>query len=261
MTTIDRSLETLTSDVLAAPGIRHAFFTRRGGVSGGIYGSLNAGLGSRDERGAVSENCARIAAHMGVPAHALVSMNQTHSADVLTIDDTVPDRPKVDALVTDRPGIALGVLTADCGPLVFSDPAARVIGVAHAGWRGATGGIIEATLEAMEALGATASDVRAVLGPTIGPASYEVGPEFVENVRAITPSAAGLFRPSGNAGHSLFDLPAYIVGRCKEAGIGAVADLAHDTYADEARFFSYRRATHRGEPDYGRLLSAITLEG
>jgi YfiH family protein len=242
----------IRSDALTAPSVRHAFFTREGGVSTGIYESLNAGAGSADDPAAVAENRRRIAAAMGVPAEALVTMNQTHSIDVLTVTAPV-QRPKVDAMVTSRPGLCLGVLTADCAPVLFAT--AGVIGAAHAGWRGAMGGIVEAVLDAMEALGAHRAAVTAVIGPTIAQASYEVGPEFVARLSGD----ADLFRPSPRAGHAFFDLPGYIVRRAERAGIGRIVDLGLDTYPDP-RFFSYRRTTHRGEADYGRLLSAIVLE-
>lgn len=245
-------LPVIRSDALALRGIRHGFFTREGGVSSGLYSTLNAGAGSDDDPAAVAENRRRIAEWMGVEPDALVTMNQTHSVDVLAVTAPV-HRPKVDALVTSRAGIALGVLSADCAPVLFA--AAGVIGAAHAGWRGATGGIVEATLTAMEALGAHRAAVTAVIGPTIGATSYEVGPEFVARLGAD----ADLCRPSPRAGHAYFDLPGYIVRRAEAAGIGRIVDLGLDTYPDQ-RFFSYRRTTHRGEGDYGRLLSAIVLE-
>ncbi|WP_439648252.1 peptidoglycan editing factor PgeF [Acuticoccus kalidii] len=251
----------MAADALTRQGLRHAFFTRQGGVSDGIYHSLNAGRGSADAPDKVDENRKRIASAMGVAVDRLVTMHQVHSRDVLTVTDIPAERPKLDAMVTARPGLALGVLTADCAPILFADPQAGVIGAAHSGWRGATSGILEATLEAMIALGARASDTIAVIGPTIAQASYEVGPEFIDGVVAARPDTADLFRPSTRPDHHLFDLPAYIDRRAHAAGIGTVVDLALDTYADEARFFSYRRATHRGEPDYGRLISAIVLEG
>ena len=257
----DTTIDAIETSALAQPGFRHGFFCRTGGVSDGIYGSLNAGRGSRDQRAAVDENRRRIAGHFGLAPHRLVTMNQVHSADALVIDRPLPKSPRVDALVTDRPGIALGVLHADCAPVLFADVEARVIGVAHAGWRGATGGILEATLEAMASLGAEPSSVRAVVGPTIAQPSYEVGPEFPDPVIAAHPDAAAHFKPAPRPSHHLFDLPGYIAMRLAKAGVGSVDDLALDTYAHEARFFSYRRATHRGEPDYGRLVSVILLEG
>ena len=257
----DTTIEAIESDALSEPGIRHGFFCRTGGVSDGIYRSLNAGRGSRDDGAAVDENRRRIAGHFGLEPDRLVSMHQVHSADALVIDAPPPERPRVDALVTDRPGLALGVLHADCAPVLFADPAARVVGAAHAGWRGATSGILEATLAAMAGLGAAPERTRAVIGPTIARSSYEVGPDFPDPILAAHPDAAACFEPAPRPTHHLFDLPGYIAMRLAKAGVGSVEDLALDTYAHETRFFSYRRATHRGEPDYGRLVSVILLEG
>lgn len=229
-------------------------------MSDGIYGSLNVGAGSDDDAANIAENRRRVANHFGLPAERLVTMHQTHSADVLTLAEPPDGRPRVDGVVTARPGVALGVLTADCAPVLFADPVAGVVGAAHAGWRGASGGVLEATVDAMVAAGAATERMVAVVGPTIAQPSYEVGPEFVERLTAISPGADDLFHPSPCDGHSLFDLPAYVVRRLAAAGVGTVADLALDTYADEARFFSFRRTTHRGEPDYGRLISVILLE-
>ncbi len=198
---------------------------------------------------------------MGVRTEALVTMHQIHSPDVLTVTEPPAGRPKVDGIVSATPGVALGVLTADCAPVLFADPVNKVVGAAHAGWRGATGGVVEATIAAMVALGADPAAMITVVGPTIAQPSYEVGPEFRERVVADHPAADDLFRPSARPDHHLFDLPAFVVRRAEAAGVGTVVDLGLDTYADEARFFSYRRATHRGEPDYGRLISAIVLEG
>lgn len=242
--------------------VRHAFFLRRGGVSQGLYESLNAGTGSADDPAAVAENRQRIARHFGRPASALVTMHQTHSADVLTVDAPPRERPKVDGLVTDRPGLVLGVLTADCAPVLFADRNAGVIGAAHAGWRGAWSGVLEATVEAMLARGARRADIAAAVGPTIAQESYEVGPEFVARFTTAPgePANARFFAPAERPGHALFDLPGYVLHRLAAAGVTA-CNLGADTYGDERRFYSYRRATHRGEADYGRLLSAIVLEG
>ncbi len=253
----------LTAAPLAAlDGIRHAFFTRQGGVSGGLYGSLNTGLGSSDDRDRVLENRARAAAWLGVAADRLVTPYQIHSADAVIVGDVwQPGKgPKADAVVTDRPGIAIGVGTADCGPVLFADPKARIIAAAHAGWQGALSGIVDATLDAMESLGADRATITAVLGPTISGAAYEVGAEFVARFVAADPDNDRFFAPAPRDGHAMFDLPAYILARLTAAGIGQAHDLGHCTYADEARCFSYRRATHRREADYGRLLSAIALE-
>ncbi|MCE1238250.1 MAG: peptidoglycan editing factor PgeF [Hyphomicrobiales bacterium] len=242
-------------------GVAHGFFTRAGGVSDGLYASLNIGFGSRDERARVLENRGRVAAALGVATGALAMPYQVHSPDVAIVETVWPpgEGPKVDAVVTARPGVAIGVATADCGPILFADARARVVGAAHAGWKGAFSGVIEATVAAMEGLGAHREDVVAVLGPTISATAYEVGPEFVERFLAEDPDWARFFRPSDRHGHAMFDLPAFIAQRLAEARVGRAADLALCTYADEARFFSYRRATHRGEPDYGRLVSAIAL--
>ncbi|BBE72619.1 laccase domain protein YfiH [Pleomorphomonas sp. SM30] len=253
----------ITAPALAdLPGIRHGWFTRAGGVSEGIYGSLNTGLGSADDRDRVLENRGRIAEALGVGRDALVTCHQVHSPDV--VHATAPwapeDNPKADALVTDRPGLAIAVSSADCGPVLFADADARVVGAAHSGWKGAFGGVLEATVDAMERLGAERGRIRAVVGPMISAAAYEVGPEFVGRFAAAGEEVERWFRPSGRDGHALFDLPAYIAFRLARAGVGTVADLGLCTYSDEARFFSYRRTTHRGEPDYGRHLSGIVLE-
>lgn len=257
----DGELKPIRSALLEGAGIRHGFFTREGGVSDGIYASLNAGRGSRDEAAHVAENRGRIARTLGVAPDALISMNQTHSPDVLVVDAPRTDRPRVDALVTRTKGLALGVLHADCAPVLFADGEAGVVGGAHSGWRGAVGGVLEATLAAMTALGAKSSRIVAAIGPTIAQPSYEVGPEFPAPIVAAIPEAAAFFTPSTRAAHHHFDLPGYIVMRLRRAGVEAIDDLGLDTYRDEKLFFSYRRATHRGEADYGRLLSAISLEG
>ncbi|MEC9345718.1 MAG: peptidoglycan editing factor PgeF [Pseudomonadota bacterium] len=242
----------------AIDGVVHGFFTRRGGVSGGIYASLNGGQGSADTAGAVAENRARIAAALGVPH--LVTVHQHHSPDVVHV--TAPfdgARPKADAMVTDRPGLALGILTADCGPLLFADPAAGVIGGAHAGWGGALNGVIETTVDAMERLGARRARMSVVLGPTLARASYEVGPEYRQRFLDADPDNARFFHQPADAPRPFFDLPAYIGARVARAGVGRFRDLARDTYAEPELFYSYRRSVHRNEPDYGRLVSAIAL--
>jgi hypothetical protein len=251
----------LSPALSALPGVRHAFFTREGGVSEGpVYASLNGGVGSGDDRGRVAENRRRMAAHLGVPSENLVSVWQVHSPDCLHVAGPWPgERPKADAMATATEGVALGVATADCGPILFADPEARVIGAAHAGWKGAIGGVIEATIARMEALGARRAAVTAAVGPMLSQANYEVGPEFVDRFLAEDAGNARFFRPSSKAGHAMFDLPAYNVMRLRRAGVGRVEDLALCTYADERRFYSYRRTTHRGEPDYGRLIAAIAL--
>lgn len=242
-------------------GVRHAFFTRRGGVSEGVYASLNGGLGSSDEPARVMENRRRMADQLGLPAQALVSVHQVHSPDAVVVNAPFAReaRPRADGMVTARPGIALAVTTADCGPVLFADPEAGVVGACHAGWRGAFTGILEETLEGMERLGARRERIIAVLGPTIGRDAYEVGPEFAAQFRDQDAANARFFRPSTREGHEMFDLPAYIGARLAAAGVGEAVDLALCTYSDEDSFFSYRRATHRGEADYGRLISAVAL--
>lgn len=245
----------------ALSGIRYGFFTREGGVSSGIYQSLNCGVGSSDDKGFVFKNRARAARSLGIQHDKLATPYQVHGTDAFTVDKVweVGKGPKADAVVTNQPGIAVGVGTADCGPILFADTTARVVAAAHAGWRGALAGILEATIAAMEKLGAERDQIVAVLGPTISQANYEVGRELVETFEKADPDNARFFNPAEREGHAMFDLPGFIVGRLFAAGVLA-ADTGLCTYADEERFFSYRRATHRGEADYGRLLSAIRLE-
>ncbi len=243
------------------PGIRHAFFTREGGVSGGIYASLNGGVGSNDQADNVIENRARMAAALGVaPAHFLTPY-QIHSPEVVVAERPwVPeDRPRADAVVTKIPRLAIGISTADCGPLLFADPTARVVAAAHAGWRGALGGVIGATVSAMERLGAERSRVVAALGPMIRQPNYEVGPDLMTQFVAADADNVRFFVPATRANHAMFDLAGYIRARLQSAGVVAIEDLQACTYADAARFFSFRRATHRGEPDYGRHVNAIAL--
>lgn len=251
------------SPLAELPGIRHAWFTREGGVSEGpVYGTLNGGVGSKDEREHVLENRRRMAAHMGVAPDRFLSVWQVHSPDVITVDGPwAGERPKADALATATPGLAVTVATADCGPVLFADAEARVIGAAHAGWQGAFKGVLEATIQAMERLGAKRERIAATIGPMLSQANYEVGPEFVQRFAAQAPENAAFFRPSPKPGHAMFDLPAYNAMRLRRAGVGAVNDLGLCTYADERRFYSYRRSVHRGEPDYGRLIAAIAIEG
>ncbi len=253
----------IIAPALDLPGVRHAFFTREGGASEGVYASLNGGVGSRDDPAAVVENRRRMAAVLGVAPGRLCVPYQVHSAEALVIDDPFgpDDRPRLDGLATGAAGLALGVTGADCGVVLLADPDARVVGAVHAGWKGALGGVLEATVAAMERAGAARGRVTAVLGPTIAQASYEVGPEFPARFAAVDPAYARFFRPAARDNHALFDLPGFIGARLGAAGVGRFEDLALDTYADEARFFSYRRTTHRGEPDYGRLVAAIALAG
>ena len=247
-------------DRLAPAGIRHGFFTRAGGVSSGIYGSLNTGTGSADDSASVHENRRRIAEWMGVAPDHLLTAYQIHSPDVIVAREPFSgERPKVDAIVTDRPGIAVGASSADCGPVLFADPEARVVGAAHAGWKGAFTGVLENTIAAMEGLGARRGNIVAVLGPSISAANYEVGPEFMERFAAADPENRRYFAPSSRDGHAMFDLNGYTVDRLSAAGVKAES-LQRCTYAEEDLFFSYRRATHRSEADYGRHISAITLE-
>lgn len=243
----------------AGTPIRHGFFTRQGGVSTGIYAGLNVGVGSDDDRDHVLENRARVAAWFGLSADRLATVHQVHSPDVLIVEDSYAgERPQADAMVTNVPGLALGVLSADCGPILFADPQAGVIGAAHAGWKGALYGVLENTIYAMVRLGAVRERITAVLGPSIGPKSYEVGPEFVQRFVDFDASYEAFFSASKNPGHAMFDLPSLTVRRLSDAGVRADS-LDLDTYPDAARFFSYRRTTHAKEPDYGRQISAIAI--
>jgi YfiH family protein len=245
----------------ALAGIRHGFFTRAGGVSEGIYASLNGGIGSRDDPAKVAENRARMAAALGVRGEHLLTAYQTHSTDVVMAGAPWDReaRPRADAIVTRRRGIAIGVTTADCGPVLFADAQAGVIGAAHAGWRGALGGILEAAIQAMEDLGAQRSRMTVALGPMIRQLNYEVGPEFVAQFETADRGNRGFFVPSNRAGHARFDLAGYIAARLRCQGIDRIEDLGRCTYASPAEFFSYRGSSHRGEPDYGRHVNAIVL--
>lgn len=248
-------LEILTSDAL---GVKHGFFTRKGGASSGIFSGLNCGTGSSDQAEIVAINRARVADAMGVSPDRMMTVHQVHSADVLTVTAATPIRPRADAMVTATPGVALAVLTADCQPVLFSDPQAGVVGAAHAGWRGARDGVLEATLDAMEALGATRANIAAVIGPTISQAAYEVGPEFFETFTDDDPETRRFFA-NGAGDRMLFDLPAYGLWRLRQAGVGLAEWTRHCTYRDPERFYSFRRTTHAGEVDYGRLISVIRL--
>lgn len=250
----------ITADQLKLPGLAHAFFTREGGVSEGIYASLNGGQGSNDSAEAVRENRAIMASYFGIVPDRLVNVWQVHSPDCLIVEGPWPgDRPKADAMATRQPGLALAIATADCGPVLFADPKHKVIGACHAGWKGAFTGVVEATVARMEELGARRETIVAVLGPCIGPQAYEVGPEFVARFLEDGADHARFFKPSTRDGHAYFDLHAYIGARAQRAGIGSFTDLGLCTYADAQRFYSYRRMVHRGENDYGRLISAIML--
>ena len=250
-------IEAITSASLK--GVAHAFFTRRGGVSEGVYESLNGGIGSNDDPDRVNENRRRMAAHLGIDAARLLVAYQIHSAEALGVDKAFAARPRCDGLVTATRGLGLGVTGADCGILLLADVEREVIAAAHAGWKGALDGILEATLDRMEKFGAKRSAIAAVLGPTIGPNSYEVGAEFFARFIAAKKSYGRFFAPSPREKHFMFDLPGFIGARLAAAGIGQFEDTGIDTYADEARCFSYRRSVHRKEPDYGRLVAAIAL--
>jgi hypothetical protein len=249
------------SSLATLPGIRHAFFTRSGGVSQGVYSSLNGGVGSRDNPEKVTENRARMAAALGVNADRFLTAFQIHSPDVVVAKEpwTRDSRPRADAIVTEVPRLAIGVSTADCGPLLFADTEAGVIGAAHAGWRGALAGVIEATVAAMERLGGRRGRITAALGPTIRQSNYEVGPEFVERFLAADPANGRHFQPSQRGEHAMFDLCGYIAQRVEQAGLTQFEDLGLCTYDEPERFYSFRRSTHRHEPDYGRHINAIAL--
>ena len=250
-------LPVLTSPLLDLSGIRHAFFTRRGGVSNGIYAGLNVGVGSRDDADAVKENRRRAAGHLG---GTLVTAYQVHSARALTADGAWPgEPPQADAVVSATPGVICGALAADCAPILLADAQARVVAAAHAGWQGALHGVAEATIVRMEELGARRDRIVAAVGPCIGPASYEVGLEYVQRFTEVNPSFARFVGAGASADKRQFDLPAFVLSRLEAAGIAASEWIGRDTCAEPELFFSNRRAFKMGEPDYGRLLSAITL--
>ncbi len=254
-------LSPVLSPALHAAGIRHAFFTREGGVSEGVYAGLNGGIGSADRPEHVAENRARMARYLGVQPENLLSLYQIHSPVALTVTDpwSRENRPQADAMVTTTAGIALGVGAADCGPILFADPEARVVGAAHSGWKGAIGGVLEATIVAMERVGARRSRLIVALGPMLSQENYEVGPEFRATFLNESAGNARFFREGTREDHPYFDLPGYIVSRLEAADVGTIENSALCTYADEARFYSYRRKTHRNEPDYGRLIAAIRV--
>ncbi|MDJ0994874.1 MAG: peptidoglycan editing factor PgeF [Dinoroseobacter sp.] len=249
------TLEILTSDAMP---VAHGFFTRKGGASSGVFQGLNCGPGSSDQRQAVSMNRDRVAKAMGVDPHALVTVHQTHSADVVEVTGSFTTLPEADAMVSRMPGVALGILTADCMPVLFSDSEAGVIGAAHAGWKGAQGGVLEATIEAMEALGANRKRISAVIGPAISQRAYEVGPEFFERFVDDDPENARFFA-GGVEDRMQFDLIGYGMHRLREAGVGQAEWTGYCTYTDPKRFFSYRRSVHEKHADYGRLISTVRL--
>jgi len=251
------TLEILTSELLK--GVDHGFFTRRGGASSGIYAGLNCGPGSSDQREAVAMNRARAAAALDLAPGRLLSLHQVHSATVVVAGPLGwGERPRADGVVTDVPGLALGILTADCAPVLLADAEAAVVGAAHAGWRGAVDGVIEATVAAMERLGARAARIVAAVGPTISQRAYEVGPEFFDRFQSEEAGYERFFAP-GHGDRLRFDLPGFVLSRLRAAGVADAGWIGACTWSDPDRFFSYRRATQAGEADYGRLLSAIRL--
>ena len=252
-------MRTLTSPLLDLPGVRHAFFTRDGGVSEGVYAGLNVGVGSGDDPAAVAENRRRAAAHLG--AEALVTAYQVHSARALITDGPWPARPpEADAVVSAMGGVMCGALAADCAPILIADADARVVAAVHAGWKGALTGVAEAAIARMTELGARRGRMRAAIGPCIGPASYEVGLEFLDRFKAADPSYIRFFSTGAAPDKRQFDLPGFVLARLRAAGVEACEWVGQDTCTDAALFYSNRRAFRRGEADYGRLLSAIMLE-
>jgi YfiH family protein len=257
----------LQSEALAGlNGVRHGFFTREGGVSDGDYGSLNVGFGSDDNRDQVAENRHRIAGHLGAHVDGvaypdIVTNYQVHSAEAVIVEKPFGSdaAPKADALVTRTPGLAIGALTADCTPVLFADPVAKVVAAAHAGWRGAVGGVLGSTVEAMEKIGASRDRIRAAIGPTIHQNAYEVGPEFKTQFVDQAPGNAQFFVIPPGQKRDHFDLPGYCQHRLRALGLGFVEDLGQCTYSNESLFFSYRRKTHRNERDYGRQIAAIVV--
>lgn len=256
-------LTPITTDIFADPHVAHGFFTRDGGVSQGIYEGLNCGIGSDDHAVNVIENRALVAEHLAKRRDTpLLSCYQIHSDKVITVDSdwAEADKPKADAMVTNQPNIILGILTADCAPVLFYDPVARIIGAAHAGWQGALGGILENTIAAMQELGANHETIRAAVGPTIGSKSYEVSDDFYDKFIASDKDNSQFFWTGRDAQHHQFDLPHFIKARLEHAGVKKIWISDLDTYSHESLFFSYRRSCHKKEVDYGRQLSAIMLK-
>lgn len=255
-------LEPMTAACLAElPGVKHGFFSRQGGVSGGIYASLNCGFGSNDEHDVVAENRRRVASYLMPSASSVLTVHQVHSAVAVVVDREIAraDLPKVDGLVTRTKGLVIGALAADCAPVLFADAEAGVIGAAHSGWRGAVGGIVEATVAAMEQIGARRDRIRACVGPCINQRNYEVGDAFMADVVARDPAYAAFFARMGAGGLPHFDLPGFVVAQLRRARIGTIEQLTPCTYENESLYFSFRRTTHRKEPDYGRQISALVL--
>lgn len=248
-------LEIVTADALGQA--RHGFFTRKGGASTGIFAGLNCGQGSSDQTDIVRLNRHRVSESLGLEDTALLSLHQIHSDTVHVVTEPWSERPRGDAMVSATPGIGLGILTADCAPVLFHDPNANVIGAAHAGWKGAVGGVLDATVAAMQALGASVADIRAAVGPCISQRAYEVGPEFIARFIDEEPETSRFFA-GGDGDRAMFNLPAYCIDRLQALGVDGTW-TGHCTYFDPSRFYSYRRTTHAGEPDYGRLVSAIRL--
>jgi hypothetical protein len=250
-------VETLRSRALE--GIAHGFLGRRGGVSGGVCAGLNVGLGSADDRGSILENRRRALAAVA-PGAKLVTLHQVHSAEAVYVTGPYADdaRPRADAMVSDRPGLALGILTADCAPVLLADGQAGVVGAAHAGWKGALGGVIEATVAEMERRGASRARIAAAVGPCIARRSYEVDEGFLRRFAEADPEHERFFAP-GRQGHHQFDLEGFVLSRLAAAGLARIEALGEDTYSQPGRFFSYRRSTHKGESDYGRQISLIAL--
>ncbi|MEG6510178.1 peptidoglycan editing factor PgeF [Methyloligella sp. 2.7D] len=249
------------SELNQQPAVRHGFFTRQGGISAGIYESLNCGSGSKDEAASVKQNRALVAEALGVAPERLITPYQIHSATAVIVEEPWKDgkAPEADAIVTATPGLAVGILTADCTPVLFCEPDARIAAAAHAGWRGALTGIVEATVGKMAELGANPEKIIAAIGPCISRTIYEVGADYRDNFLKEDPEAEEFFVTDESTGEPHFDLASYVVERLDRAGVETIADMSHCTYCDEARFFSYRRSQHWGENDYGRQISAIVL--
>ena len=255
-----QDLNPITAPELTSERVRHGFFTRDGGVSSGIYSGLNVGIGSNDTPKNVTENRRRVCSYFSLPPEALGTVFQQHSPDVFiaNADWQAEQRPMADAIVTKRDDIAIGVVTADCGPVLFAEHESGIIGAAHAGWKGATGGVLENTIDAMITLGAKRDKIITALGPTISQSNYEVGPEFVDRLVQLNKHNTDYLTQSTNDNHAMFDLPAYIINRLKNVGVSATW-TGQCTYANDGLLFSYRRTTHRKEPDYGRQISAIRI--